>query len=60
VSAANRRLTGYGRAKDDGRRMSRSGQKKGEKYDSEHERLNENLSQSQEQLLQKMPSSEGD
>jgi hypothetical protein len=39
ASAANRRQTGHGRAKDDGRRISRSGEKKGAKYDSELERL---------------------
>jgi hypothetical protein len=30
---------GHGRVKDDGRRVSRSGRKKGGKYDSELERL---------------------
>jgi hypothetical protein len=39
ANAANRRQTGHGRAKDDGRRVSRAGQKQGGKYDSELERL---------------------
>jgi hypothetical protein len=52
ASAANRRQTRHGRAKDDGRGVSRSGSKKGGKYDRELERLNENFSQSQEQLFQ--------
>jgi hypothetical protein len=52
ASAANCRQTGHERAKDDGKQVSGDGQQKGGKSDSGLERLKENFSQNQEQLLQ--------